>query len=231
MNAVVLYKDLNMKSLISLIGGLVLASGLLSATPVCGVPDTPDLACIYTNFGAGQSYISNFGLTPGYTAIGVAFTPSASYLLMDIEVAAYRANAQTADSVQFSIYDSSGGFPGAILETFSLTGLGIADDAQTATISAASVLHPLLTAGMQYWVVMHGINPGDVTWNANSTSQFGPATFNAPTENDPAFWSLLPNHLQGALAVDGEQVAPEPGTLWLCAPLAGSLFFFRRRRR
>lgn len=220
-----------MKSVLALALCLMGAASLQAAS-VCVSPDTLELACIYSNFGSGGAYQQNVGLTPGYSAVGVSFTPNASYLLQNIEVAAYRANGDIPDSVNFSIYSSSGGFPGTLLESFALTGLGIADgEPVPGTIVAASALHPLLTAGLQYWIVMDGVGPGDVTWNSNSIGATGAATVLAPEfEGDPAYWSLLENYAQGTFALDGDPSVPEPGTLLLAVSAFTGIYLRRKSR-
>ncbi len=217
-----------MKISILLFGAAVLCSSVLRAANICVDPDTLTRRCIYTNFGEGQSYQQDVGLTPGYSAVGVSFTPTASYNLLNIQVAAFRANSEIA--VNFSIYDSSGGFPGALLETLTFDNLGIPEgEPLPGTATAASVLHPILWGGMQYWIVMEGVSPGDATWNWNSTGQTGAATLLAPQfEGDTPHWSLLSNYDQGAFAVDGSPI-PEPATLMLGAPLMFALMLRRRR--
>ncbi|HVW85084.1 MAG TPA: choice-of-anchor R domain-containing protein, partial [Bryobacteraceae bacterium] len=176
-----------MKASLLLLGSILLCSGVLQAAGVCTSPDTMTLGCIYSNLGPGETYIDGTGLSPAYLADAVPFTPTASYVLRDIEIAAYRANADVPDSVRFSIYqevsgapgyDPVSGFPGTgLLESFTLTGLGIfGGDPAPGTVTAQSVLHPALSAGVRYWIVMDGVNPGDVTWNDNAASQFGVAT-------------------------------------------------------
>jgi len=238
-----------MKVSILLFVAAVACSSLLRAGEVCTVPDTATLGCIYTNFGEGQSYLLGTGLTPGYSgagAVGVSFTAANSYYLSDIEVAAFRASADVPDSVHFAIYDNTGqgGFPGTLVEGFQLSGFGIANPdpqpgdplpgsvttSSSFRVSAASVLHPLLLAGMQYWVVMDGIgDSGNVTWNANSLQRQGAATILAPASpEDPALWSALPSYSQGAFALDGTPT-PEPSTFLMILPLAAGLYIRRRR--
>lgn len=238
-----------MKVSILLFAAAVLCSSVLKAGEICAGPNTQTDVCIYSNFGEGQSYLLDTGLTPGYSgagAVAVAFTPSFSSTLLNIEVAAFRASSQVPDSVHFAVYDASGegGFPGTLLEGFQLSGFGVANtDPQPGDpvsgsvttsaafrVSAASVLHPLLQMGMQYWLVMDGISDsGDFTWNSNSLGRTGAATILAPPfPGDPALWSALPNYSQGAFALDGNPT-PEPGTLALL--LSALAFVLRPRRR
>lgn len=221
-----------MKGSILLFTAAVLCSSILRAAGVCTVPDTIQLACIYTNFGSAQSYQQNQGLTPGYTAVAVSFTPAQSFLLMSLEVAAYRADGSIPDAVNFAVYNAAGGFPGDSLESFSLTGLGVANGSPApGTITASSVLHPYLAGGSQYWIVMSGVSPGDVTWNSNSAGRLGAATLIAPGGGEEfPHWGSLSNYAQGTFALDGDPRVPEPGTFALGFALVGAGVLRRRSR-
>jgi hypothetical protein len=222
-----------MKVSLLLFGAAVLCSSVLRAGNVCTAPDTLQLGCIYTNFGEGQTYLQDAGgLTAGYSAVGVGFTAAGSFQLQNIEVAAYRGSAEVSDTVNFSLYGTTAGFPGDLLETFTLTGLGVYQgEPGPGLLSAQSVLHPLVTGGMQYWLVMEGANAVNVTWGFNSTGVLGAATVVAPVEDvSPAHWELLPNHTQGAFALDGSPV-PEPSTMALSVTCLAAAFLGRRVRR
>ena len=239
-----------MKVSILLFGAAVLASSILRAGEVCATANTEHVACIFSNFGPGQSYKLDTGLTPGYSnggAVGVAFTPSLTFELLNIEVAAFRANSGVPDAVHFAIYDDSGqsGFPGSLIEGFNLTGFGVANtDPQPGDpaagsvttsaayrVSAASAQHPFLTGGLRYWIVMDGIgDSGNVTWNANSTNQLDAATIAAPASpGDPALWTSLTGYAQGSFALDGDPSTPEPSTFLLAAPFALAFGLCRRK--
>ena len=190
-----------------------------------------DFAVHYSNLGAGQSYNPSSGLDVSYTAVAVPFTPGGSFTLDDIEVAAFLPT--TGDYAQFSIYDTLNSlpdYPGTALESFTFTGPptnNVSLDGFSGTFTAASVLHPLLNAGEEYWVVMDTVS-SNAFWNANTMGALGAATTLA---DPPGQWSLLPSNSQGALALDGTPTpSAEPGSLPLFGSgLAGLLLFVKRR--
>jgi hypothetical protein len=219
-----------MKVTILILAAVVLCSSILKADP------------IYSNYGAGMTFTAGTGLTPGYSAVASSFTANANYSVDQLEVAAYRASPDTRDSVEFDIYNDLGGVPGTSLESFALTNIGYyGTDSYAAStplpgnLIANSVAHPILTSGQEYWIVMSGVSPGDVIWNADGTGIEGAATYLAPDPNSdiPAQWSKLPNYTQGAFAISGTLLpAPEPGTLLMTgAGVCCLLGMVQRRRR
>lgn len=239
-----------MKAFLLIVGSAVLFSGVLQASDICAAPDTLSLHCIYSNFGpsesgqyvSGTSYQSGTGLSVAYTQVGIAFQATGSYYLQDLEVAAFRINSNIPDSVQFSVYDNAGsdpaqgGTPGNNLETFTLSGLSYPIDglpADPGTLTAVSTLHPLLNAGQFYWIVMSGVNPGDVIWNSTTGPQLGSANYLPPddTTGSPAAWGAYAPYSQGAVALDGTPGAPEPGTWLLLTAGLGLTGLVRRRTR
>ena len=191
----------------------ILCSGIASA----GV--------IYSNFGAGQTFAGGVGLTPAFSAVASSFTPDATYSVDEYQIAAFRASPDTPDTVTFSLYSDANGVPGADIESFTLSGLGYpaGNDFSESTpppgiLSEDSPTNPVLEAGQQYWLVMSGINPGDVTWNDDGNGQTG-----AAAQNPDNSWTLLPNYSQGAFEIDGtlaSDAAPEPASFLM---LAGGL--------
>ena len=229
---------------------MFLFSGGLQANDICVGPDTLTLRCIYTNFGpsvsgsyvSGTSYASDTGLSVSYTLVGIPFLSSGNFYLQDLEVAAFRANSDVPDSVQFSVYNNSGaapglgGHPGSALETLTLTGITYPGQGGSGTLTAASTVHSALYAGQYYWIVMSGIDPGNVTWNSTLGPAQGAMNYLPPDDfnNVPAMWGpYLSTYAQGAVALDGSPGAPEPGTLFLFAGglTAAGLFRIRKRNK
>jgi hypothetical protein len=115
---------------------------------------------IYSTFGPGQSYNTYSGQPVGtfpYSdettnmEAAVSFSPSQSYAFDSIAVAALFSSFSTSDQFTVSLARDSGtNAPGVVVETFSFTGI---IDSPT-VYSASSLLHPQMTAGEKYWVVM-----------------------------------------------------------------------------
>src|SRR3954447_20176450 len=109
-----------MRSPILLFGGALLCSGILQASDICVNPPTLTLQCIYSNFGTGVSYsppvsynpdgglIAAFSGDAPYSAVAIPFSPTASFTLEDIEVAAKFPSS--SDSARFSIYGTLNSF-------------------------------------------------------------------------------------------------------------------------
>jgi hypothetical protein len=192
---------------------------------------------IYSNFGADQSFTAGVGLTPAYSAVASSFMPDATYAVDEYQIAAYLDSPDLPDTVTFSLYNSVNNLPGTSLESFTLTDLGYpagtdyaASTPPPGILTEASVSNPVVEAGQQYWIVMSGIDPGNVIWNDDGNETVGAATL-----GQDATWSLLPNYNQGAFEVDGTLVSgssatPEPSSfLTLAGGLAG-LALARKRR-
>jgi hypothetical protein len=99
-----------------------------------------------------------------------------------------------------------GGLPSGILESFQLTGALTVGSAALITLDSTS--HPVLSAGVQYWVVAAGGPSSFVNWNQNELQEMG------PNVSGPTLTSLVRDsntNVREALLVGGTAV-PEPGT-------------------
>lgn len=219
-----------------------LSLSLLVAAALCSSILKADL--IYSNFGANHAFTAGVGLTPGYSAVASSFTPGARYALDSLSAAAFRVGPDTPDSVVFSVYSGAAGLPLSALESFTLSGLSYAAGESDGTsypaltinsgiLTASSLVHPVLEGGQQYWLVMSGVNPGDVTWNSDGNGVEGAATLIAPDilNEVPAHWSALGNYAQGAFEIQGTLLpGPEPATfLMLGSGLVGIVIRERKR--
>ena len=114
---------------------------------------------IYSTFGPGDSY-SNDGSASiggtkafpgGFQSVANGFTVSGSdFQLGKIEVATVLGSG--ANSLDVSLAADNGGTPGAVLESFSLSGLMTGFPG--GILSLSSTTHPLLLQGSSYWVVV-----------------------------------------------------------------------------
>jgi hypothetical protein len=179
---------------------------------------------IFSNLGVANAYSP--GIIAGWTVAGssvgfaesaMAFTSSGNFMLTQIDVAISYNNFGTNSAV-LTLDSDSGGLPGAVLMTWTLTNLPtygtccILD-----TVTPASPV--FLSSGKQYWLAATaGTNSSFDVWDSNSIGQIGPLsqTFT------PNTFSGTNISTEGAFDVLGTPV-PEPSTLLL---LSGSLLLF-----
>ncbi len=179
-------------------------------------------ATIYSNFGPGQTYLTIASELVGtlsglasQVSVGAPFTPATTSVLTAIDFAAVYIGGPN----QLNVYLTSGGLPGAPIESFTLTNLANLPTVLTVN----SVTHPVLSAGTTYWVVLTANDPvnSDFGWNFNTTGATG-----AATRLGAGSW-VLDQGTTSAFDVQGDAV-PEPATFLL---VSGSLLLFGMRCR
>jgi hypothetical protein len=190
--------------LIGFISIAIASTGILEAAPIT----------VYSNFGAGNTFDTTFGLNVSGLAVAVPFTPGPVppgsegfiYSLSDINFAASTSDL-FANPVTIGFYDTIAGLPGNDLENIQLN-----LTETPAVIQALSVTNPVFTPGDLYWIVLSAPEQFAVTWNANVTSAFG-----AATQDLSSVWTFNSAYAQGAVSVDATLVpgVPEPASLLL----------------
>jgi hypothetical protein len=187
---------------------------------------------LYNNFGPGDTYDTRdaaiIGRFPGDTVTWVQGDPfrvtGADYTLDRLTLALGWFSGPNQVDVQFRA--DAGGLPGAVIESFHLTDLGPLFQ-NNPPVVANSVLHPLLSAGAQYWVTASASDQTDVGWNTNSTGDTGP---HAQSQNGGPFNVITSD--RGAYRVEATpSPVPEPGTLLLCGIGGLGLLGYRWGRR
>jgi PEP-CTERM motif len=191
-------------------------------------------AVIFSNLGPGNSYGStgrSLG-DPGdgdYVTLGNAFTVGATSMnLSEIEVAA--GLMRGTNQLTIDLDADSGGSPGAVIESFTIKNAmpGFGTVSMNNLVTATSVLHPLLTAGTQYWVVLSVPDDGLTwaAWNLNSTGDTGPVVISHDgVMGDPQTIT------RGAMEILGQSSVPEPSTLVMLGTSGVVLLAFGRGRR
>jgi hypothetical protein len=185
---------------------------------------------IFSNLGPGDSLASpgiGIGFIPftsTFNYAGIGFTPAGqSYMLDSLELALDLVSGPNVADI--FLMSDAGGLPGAVLESFHLTGELTSGANSLVTIN--STHHPLLSAGSQYWIVAAGGPSSFVTWAQNELQEKG------PNVSGPALGSLVrdsDSNVREALLANGTAV-PEPGSVFLVTGLLGILFVFVRRSR
>jgi hypothetical protein len=114
--------------------------------------------------GSGWSFGNSFG---SVVDAAMAFTPTADYTLDSISVAATHIVSQgdgpSSDLANVYLMSDLSGAPGSVIESFQVTMAQSTLVGQTSQLQeplvGLSVLHPLLTSGTQYWLVMSAVDP------------------------------------------------------------------------
>jgi hypothetical protein len=191
---------------------------------------------IFSNLGTGGSFQSASGqeVSGNNETVAAAFTPSANYILTEIDIALqYKVTQFGENNATVELVNSASGKPGTkVLESWALTGLptfGTTSMLGSADMLLSSGPPVVLASGTQYWVVaMTGLHTSE-EWNLNSTGDVGNfGTFGTSwnpnsTGTTPAF-DVLGTSAAGA---PGPVVgAGLPGVL---AMLVGGFMWWRRK--
>lgn len=154
------------------------------------------------------------------------FTPLQDYSLTSLLVPI--ASVSGPAEIEIQLLQDSGGRPGAVLESFHITGLPPAGP--LLPFLATSVAHPLLQAGVPYWVALTGGTPGSFgMWGLTvftGDPLAGGATRNIMNGVDQG-WVLNLGTRMGVVMVNGEEI-PEPSSLVLAATGIACLYWRRR---
>jgi len=176
---------------------------------------------VYSNLGSGSTvYNSTDWDVSGPTSleelttidVAMGFTPSGNFDLSEIDLALnFNGVPSETNAITVTLNADSSNAPGAILETWNLTGL----PSFFGTCCTLQVLTPTstvaLNSGTQYWIeASPGASDFNGGWNWNSTGASGP------------FWSNISGTSEetvGAFDVLGSSVGPtvvpEPSTFVL----------------
>jgi hypothetical protein len=167
---------------------------------------------MFSDLGPSDSFFagSAFGFGP-ILFTGSSFTPTLTGSLDSIELAlSTQSPSPDPSGTQVTLADTGlDGKPDHVLETF-LTGT-IPGVASPALLTVNSVNHPLLTAGIQYFIVV-GEGPGGGWFYQNSIGDIGPVVNGGSTGPVSLFTSD-----ESAFRVNGSPLSsvPEPGSFFL----------------
>ena len=175
---------------------------------------------IYTNFDP-NNVVDNGFFAPGYVSSGdyhvdvaEAFTPLFTATLADIQL----SYGSEVGGLSVTLRADNSGAPGAVIETFGGT-FPTFNNAPVTTL--LSILHPQLTAGQQYWIVLDP-TPTLSGWGLWAAAPNRGVFADEITAVGPSGGAYLPqvgiwedidsNAIIGTLQVDS---TPEPSTVSL----------------
>ena len=184
---------------------------------------------VFSNFGPGMTFNQTQGVSVTASNLfgdipAQAFTPSQTVTFSSAQLP---MNLVTGPNhFQVLLMTSSGGLPGTIIETITLTDAVPMFPPQI--VVANSALHPVLTAGTQYWLAVFAPEPNTFgIWNfsLNDFSTPQALAFTSPTGP----W-VVNNVTRSAFQINGEPI-PEPSTLLLLGTGLATLGTAVRKRR
>ena len=120
---------------------------------------------LYGPDGVGIGHTPAFTNPGDFLVYGVHFTPSTTAQLETIE--APLGVVSGPDQIQAYLMSDSGGVPGAVIESFLLSGLPAPGPGPLPLFTIPSALDPLLLAGQQYWFVATGGAATFGSWTLN----------------------------------------------------------------
>ncbi|MCS6776388.1 MAG: choice-of-anchor R domain-containing protein [Chloroherpetonaceae bacterium] len=202
----------------------------VTALLVISVLRSASAQVLFDNFGPGNTFQINAGLTQGFfrppVVQGMGFTPTVSAHLSCIDLAISLSRGPNVFVLR--LLSDNAGMPGALLEEWTVVGQMGTFGTVSPIISVTSVNTPFLSAGSQYWVVPFATSATHAVWNYNITGDFGPL---AASNDGGITYTILPNQRRGAFRVlGGTPAVPEPGPFsLLLATCAGASLLVRRR--
>lgn len=157
------------------------------------------------------------GPAEGFTGMAESFSPALTSPLGQIEVPV-DAISGTGNLV-VNITSDGGGVPGpTIEESLSATAPGTAS-----LVTLTSVLHPTLTSGTTYWVVVTTSGTLNINWFVASDLNLRNADFFSS-----GAWHASSGSTKGSAEIDG--LAPEPSSVTLAA-MGVAFILIRAMRR
>lgn len=193
-------------------------------------------AVVFTNFGPSFAYDISSGNPVGNSfdgnnyAEGARFTPLSTVNLSSVRIALNCAfGCPGPDPITVTLSQNNGTTPGAVIESFSLSGslLG-AFGVNNSPLLLTSLLNPILNSGTNYWITASATLRDTIAWNLNNTAG---TSVTALSSNGGATWISPAGQTPGAFQIDGFDVgskAPEPASFATC--LSGALAIFAARR-
>jgi hypothetical protein len=156
---------------------------------------------VFTTFGPTKSY-RPVGWSVGTRGHAEWFIPRTSGRLHSIEIAVEpnyvrRGREKTAANAEVFMAEDKDGFPGKILEGFSISADPPTVPAPTSALVLESAAQPALQAGSKYWVLARCPGPGTWSWRFNDQNLTEVSAY----EKEPDKWTSAGNGYNGALSV------------------------------
>ena len=147
---------------------------------IAGIAATANADVIFSNLGAGDSFSMRSGWVVGNRTtpfgsvtleVAEAFTPASDAIFTGVDFAA-ELLGEPGDLTVALLVTGASGTPDAALETFT-----VAAPALPSLVSIASSLHPVLSAGTEYWLDISSASTAAL-WFDNDQGMLGPVAQN-----------------------------------------------------
>ena len=200
------------------------------AVAICAVSHA-GAAILYDNLGSSPNLYDGtrgWSVSGPLSGLGVyvetaqTFTPSTSAIFSELDIAL--TSYSGTNSVIVELLNDSGGLPGGVLQSWSITGLPAIDSCCTLQTLMATGSTPLVS-GTPYWVaVLPGAGDTLAEWNEVNDTPLGTVYQYAN-----GAWNGYVGLRLGAYEVQGT-AGPEPAMLLPCAVVLLGLFARLRKR-
>jgi hypothetical protein len=177
---------------------------------------------LFNNYGPGYTYTTRTSWTIGgpNSAVGPfetagEFTPATTGAVTSVAFGA--SLVEGTNSVTMAIATDNGGTPGTILESFTFVNQMGNVGSQNSPLTATSVVHPLLTAGTDYFLL--GLTSGSDTWAGWNLNNQGVTGTQVYSQDNGTTWTTVDNATLGAFEIFGTGTVAVPSSaLAVAAP-------------
>ena len=166
------------------------------------VPKPKAMGEVFSSLSSSNTYLKTSGWAVGLNAHAESFVPSASGAFSMMEAAiepSYNrvGREKTAGDLDIYLARDEGGFPGAVLERFSIPADPPSSPPPFVPLAIETVTRPQLEAGVKYWLCAGCPGPGSWMWRFNDRNLMQISA----RELKPGVWQSAGNGRNGAFRV------------------------------
>jgi len=173
---------------------------------------------VFSTYGPNDTYDLTRAYTVGMTmTAGNSFLPQFTGPLQEIDFAL--SNATGNGTVNVQLLTDSGGAPGTLIESYTVTVTSTFPSAGS-VVPALSVIHPILHEDTAYWLILSADTGSDNPWYFNSIGITGPRFETG---------LIVPDTMATFRVIESSVAAPEPSVFVLMALGLATVAGLRRR--
>jgi hypothetical protein len=157
---------------------------------------------VFSSLSASNTYLGATGWAAGMNTHAEWFVPDASGELIFIEIAiepsyVRKGREKIAGGLNLFLAQDEGGFPGAVLERFSIAAGAPSSPPPSLPLVFESAAQPKLQAGVKYWLCAGCSGPGSWVWRFNDQDLM----LVSARQHDDGQWKSAGNGRNGAFRV------------------------------